>query len=274
MKKFLIAAVVGGLALVGLATPAMATTPKKVNVCHWANGNPHIINISVNGLNGHFDDPDHDVVDDPKDVPGHAKDYVVSYGGKDSVTDVQIDACEGQDNPGTPGEDGDTWLPVCVPGVGIRFVLEGSEYVLATGEFLLTSGAVCPLDGEDGDDGTNGTNGTNGTDGNDGEDGADGADGSDGVNGEDGADGATGPAGPQGPAGPAGANGSDGAAGPAGSNGSVTEVTPAPAAGPAPTALPRTGGGSNLTVFAALAILLGGLTTFVSRLIRKDAAQA
>lgn len=100
MRKIILAL----LATTAVIVPASAAsaTPehedKKVYVCHWANGNPHVIHISVNGLNGHFED---DGVT-PKDVPGHAKDYVIGA----ELTAADSFKCAGGEN-GEDGEDGE-----------------------------------------------------------------------------------------------------------------------------------------------------------------------
>lgn len=188
MKKVLIGAAVAALALVGVAAPAQATQPEegehKVSICHWANGNPHVINIDVAGLGGHFvlgedstPEPGTEVV--REDVPGHAEDYIIAYGKKKDLTNEQIDACENQDLPenpgpegpqgpvgpagpagpsgppgpsgangrdGSDGADGLTPRVLCFPGHGLGFTFNLNAE-LPTGSFVLAEGARCPLVG-------------------------------------------------------------------------------------------------------------------------------
>jgi LPXTG-motif cell wall-anchored protein len=256
MRKFLIALAVGAVALMGFTPAASATNDKvKVTICHWANGHPHAISISVNAVNGV--DTGHGLLTNinidagtatltPHNTPGHAQDYFMHFGAEvKNNDDESLDddsKCAESFPPPSDGEDGDTWLPVCVPNVGIRFVLEGSNYVLTEGEFLLTNGAVCPLAGEDGTDGTDGATGPQGPAGPAGPQGPAGPAGADG-------NGIAGPAGPQGPAGPAG---------PAGGETVVTTTTAPPAA--APTTLPHTGSNSTLALIGGVLLLLGATT--------------
>ena len=245
MKKILIGTLAVAAGFIGLAAPASATNDHKVYVCHWANGNPHVIRIDDSGLNGHFEEDG-----SPKQVPGHLLD--VNLGS--SLSDEEEDACENQDLPenpgpegpqgpkGDPGENGEngenglTPMILCFPGEGFGFTLdreyEGNGIVLGDGEICPLAG-VDGIKGLDGKDGINGLNGTNGLDG---------------QNGQKGLDGAAGPVGP------------------AGTNVVVESNTTPTTIAAAPVApldeLPRTG--SSLVYLA----LFGALVGFVGLVLR------
>lgn len=165
MKKIMLALLlIGGLTMTAVPA-AQATSPEpKVYVCHWANGNPTIINIAVSALVGHFDNAG-------APQPGH--EFDLNFGL--SLSDDEEDSCTGRVGPqGPPGEDG-------TDGADGEDGEDGAD------------GPAGPQ-GPAGENGTSGGDGSDGIDGTDGEDGsgADGIDGVDGVDGVDGLDGVDG----------------------------------------------------------------------------------
>lgn len=130
LKKFLLAA---GIALAVLVPTTIVDASEhkvKVTICHWANGHPHAISVSVNAVEGV--DTGHGLLTDidldadtavltPHDTPGHAEDSFMHFGKefKDSKVDLDDDdltndtsdddACADSappPPPGPPGEDG------------------------------------------------------------------------------------------------------------------------------------------------------------------------
>lgn len=248
MKKIILAILTAGAGIVAFAPASNATPQEKVTICHRTNSdtNPYVL-ITVNGnaVDGEGkNDHTHHVVDDNHErgdiIPAPESDEVPFCPGPDPVPGPE--GPQGPQGPagnnGEDGEDGLTPTILCFPGAGLGYTFN-PEGQLPDGSFILAEGAICPLVGADG------------------------------------ADGPQGPIGLTGPQGPAGANGAVGATGPAGTAGSTIVVESAPVAPPAapqPTALPRTGVGTGLGMFAAMAILLGGIFTLVSRMIKRQSA--
>lgn len=263
MRKVLISLAAGAVAFLGFAPAATATRddgPHKAVICHWANGNPHLISVALPAVDeGGFETAHGDITESDADgnvagfvliahpTPGHDKDYLVAFDTKvKDLDDETVEACEGQDvpdNPGPPGEDGedgeDGHSPeltiLCFPGVGLGILVDyDGESQLPDGSHILGNGSICPLAGADG---------------------ADGADGESVV----------------GPKGDKGDPGSSivGPQGPAGVTVPVTTTTtPEAAPQPAPLAeLPRTGAGGVLMWIALIAIASGLLFWGVGKLV-------
>lgn len=92
--------VAGGFLTIPFVSPASATNDPKVYVCHWANGNPHVIHINASGLNGHFDGVFPNLT--PKQVPGHVFDQFLGV----TLSDEEEEGCENQEVPEVPGPVG------------------------------------------------------------------------------------------------------------------------------------------------------------------------
>lgn len=251
IKKFLIGTAVAALALMGLA-PAVSATQEghvKVTICHWANGHPHAISISVSAVEGV--DTGHGLLTNinleadtatltAHDTPGHEQDSFLHFGKELKNNDVDDDE--------------------------------------------LTDDEKCSdLEDNTGPEGPAGPAGPAGPEGPRGLQGPAGANGDDGQNAEFAtilcfpgvglgftfepekplpdrsfilAQGAVCPlAGGAGVAGPVGPAGADGAV-----TSSTTVTTAAPAPASAPAELPRTGFGSTL-LWIGLALLLSGLAS-------------
>lgn len=146
MRKILLAAIAAAAVIVP-ASAASATEGKvKVTICHWANGHPHAISVSVNAVAG--DDTGHGLL-------------------------TLVDDVLGLDSHDTPGHEGDTFLHL---GAEIKKVEDGE----------LTDDEKCADLVEPPKDGKDGTNGVDGKDGLNGKDGTNGKNGKDGLNGKDG----------------------------------------------------------------------------------------
>lgn len=156
------------LASLSVAAPAHATNDK-VYVCHWANGHPHVINISENALSGHFEN-------NGATKPGH--EYDENFGS--NLSDDEDRSCAGRiiviTGPAGPkGDKGDTGAQGSIGPVG-------------------PAGPA----GVDGRPGVDGNDGAEGPAGPSGVAGADGASGPVGPKGEQGDPGLVGPVGPVG----------------------------------------------------------------------------
>lgn len=102
MRKFLLAAGVIAAALIP-ALPAQATgTHVKVEICHWANGNPHSIEVSENAADYPIT-TNHGAIGvgftfTPHATPGHAEDFLVrvftKHGNDETNLYVNTRKCE------------------------------------------------------------------------------------------------------------------------------------------------------------------------------------
>ena len=141
MRKIILA-LVAATAVIVPASAASATTEPKVYVCHWANGHPHVINIAVSALSGHFTN-----VNPDNPAPGHELDL---YFGTNLSNDEE-DSCSGAQGPagkdGKDGKDGKNGIN-CYDGLDIL------------------NPSVEDCRGKDGVDGTDGKDGVDGKDGN------------------------------------------------------------------------------------------------------------
>lgn len=250
MKKFMLFLMLSSIALAPVvAIPIAQASPKpKVTLCHWANGHPHAISVSVNAVENNADTGhgllvvvDDDISLDSHDTPGHEQDSFLHVGAElksndvddDELTDDElcadlVDNTGPEGPPGPPGESGHSpeLTILCFPGAGLGVLVDyDGESQLPDGSFILGEGAICPLAGSDG---------------------LDGVDGKDGLNGTNGVDGNVGPAGPQ------------GLTGPAGESVTTTTTTAPPVTTPVSDTLPHTGL-SNWLWLAGAVLLLSGV---------------
>lgn len=132
MKRFLIGTAVAALALMGLAPAVSADNDHvKVTICHWANGHPHAISISINATAGEdighglltpLTGVDTDTIADDtatfvphSDPPGHEQDSFLHFGKELKNNDVDDDeltddekCSDLEDNTGPGGPAGPT----------------------------------------------------------------------------------------------------------------------------------------------------------------------
>lgn len=84
---------------------AAADPGPKVTICHWANGNPHTITVSINAAGGHFYVNSLGEVDGDRPAPGHERDYLGSCEAPSPTETSVSPSPSGSESPSsTPSE--------------------------------------------------------------------------------------------------------------------------------------------------------------------------